>query len=264
MPKCLECRMLVANECTAYTIAQETLGREPMPPPLGACMIPIVEEYLQFIKKNMRILDVGCGSWTTIKAYCESVGAHYEGIDTATEYFGKKTVATQIENLAELSFPDEYFDLVIGNQTMEHWGEYGCTLNWGLYQCFRVCKQHGRVLMNVPIYYHGTWQFMLGNLEIIKGLFTPFSGQVSFNKWAEQSIPIPSILPYPGYWPLQDKPAYILDIHAVKDRTLPSGYNNHGASSGRLAQLLNYPLSYSVYRVLRKVGLFSQDYAFLP
>lgn len=257
MSKCSECRMLVANECSIYATAKEILGREIPPPPLGSCVIPIVENYLHLITKGMRVLDVGCGSWGLIKAYCQSVGADYEAIDTESEYFNKKTVATRIENLAELSFPDEYFDLVIGNQTMEHWGEYGCTLDWGLYQCFRVCKQDGKVLINVPIHFHGTQTFMLGQLEKIKNLFAPFSGQVTFHKWGYPSEPIPSLLPYPGYWVLRNKPAYVLDIQAVKDRKLPSGYNNHGANSGIIAQLLNYPLSYNVYRVLRKVGIFS-------
>jgi len=221
-------------------------------------MIPIVEDYLFFIREGMRILDVGCGSWDMIKGYCKKIGAHYEGIDTEIHYFGKKTVATHIENLAELSFPNEYFELVIGNQTMEHWGENGCTLRWGLYQCFRVCKQNGQVLMNVPIHFHGTREFMLGELEALSRLFIPFSGQISFHKWGSPRDVIGALFPFPGYWLLRDRPAYILDIQAVKDRPLPSGYTNSDARSGRLAQLLNYPLSYNVYRVLRKAGIFRQ------
>lgn len=96
MPKCLECRMLVANKCSIYATAKEMLGRDIPPPPLGTCVIPIVEEYLRLITKGMRILDVGCGSWNMIKTHCDSVGAYYEGIDTESEYFGKKTVATRI------------------------------------------------------------------------------------------------------------------------------------------------------------------------
>lgn len=140
---------------------------------------------------------------------------------------------------------------------MEHWGEYGCSLKWGLYQCFRVCKPNGRVLMNVPIHFHGTRTFMLGELEQLQSLFAPFSGQVEFYKWGSPSAPIASLFPYPGYWILRDSPSYVLDIQAVKNRKIPSGYNNHGATNGRLAQLMNYPLSYNFYRVLRKAGLFA-------
>jgi len=257
--------MLVDDQCAAHKIAKETLGRQLPPPPLGACMIPIVEDYLSYISRGMRVLDIGCGSWNRIKSYCNKVGAYYEGIDAQTEYAGNETVATRIENLAELSFTDESFDLVIGNQTMEHWAENGCTLKWGLYQCFRVCKPYGKVLMNVPIHFHGTKTFMMGNMERLYQLFSPFSTQVSFYKWGNPSDPLPRLFPHPGYLPLCNKAAYVLDIQAIKDRPLPKKYSNRGASTGRLAQLFNYPYSYNIYRILQKVGVFPKGWAlFLP
>lgn len=252
MPGCSECRMLLENQCSAYATAREVLGRELPPPPLGACEIPIVEDYLHLIKPGMYVLDIGCGSWDRIKSYCENVGAHYEGIDTEPEYFGKKSVATRFENLADLSFSNESFDLVIGNQTMEHWAEHGCTVRWGLYQCFRVCKMGGQVLMNVPIHFHGTRSFMLGDLESLERLFSLFSNQVHFYKWGFPSDPIPNFFSYPRYSRLQDKPAYVLDIQAIKDRPLPEGLSNFGAAYGRFSQLINYPLSYNLYRVTSK------------
>lgn len=253
MPKCSECRMLVNNSCFAYNRSEEILGRKVPPPPLGACALPIVEDYLHFIKKDMRVLEIGCGSWNLIKNHCQKVGADYEGIDTEPEYFGIKTVATRLENLAKLSFPNEYFDVVIGNQTMEHWIENGCLLRWGLYQCFRVCKQNGRVLMNVPIHFHGSKQFMFGKLETIQKLFSAFSEQVYFEKWGDPSDPLPACFPFPGYKSLDNRPAYVLDIQAIKNIPIPTGYNNLGAISGRLSELLNYPVSFNVYRLVNKL-----------
>jgi len=218
-------------------------------------MIPIVENYLAFIKPGMRVLEIGCGSWDLVRNYTQDIGAHYEGIDTQTEYFGRKTVATRIQNLACLSFPNEHFDVVIGSQTMEHWAEHGCSLRWGLHQCFRVCKPNGLVLMNVPIHYHGTHQFMLGRLKVLDSLFALFSDTVSFERWGRPARPLPPLYPYPGYWGLRHKPAYVLDIKATKDRPLPSGAHNRLAPSGRLAQVINYPFSYNVYRVACKTGL---------
>ena len=118
MPPCARCDMLKANQCSALTRAKETLGRPLPPPPLGACMIPIVESYLSMIEEGTRILDVGCGSWNLIRSHCEKIGAHYEGIDVQPDYFGEKVIATRIENLQELSFPDDHFDVVIGNQIL--------------------------------------------------------------------------------------------------------------------------------------------------
>lgn len=253
MVACSDCHKLQADGCVAYLEAQAVLGRSLPPPPLGACEIPIVENYLQFIQPGMAVLEIGCGSWDLIKTHCEAAGATYEGIDTQREYFGKKTIATRLENLADLSFADESFDLVIGNQTMEHWGEYGCSLAWGLYQCFRVCKPGGSVFMNVPIHFHGTRPFMLGHLQYLRQLFEPFSHQLTLTPWGTPSAPLADLYPHSGYWQLKHKPAYILDIQAVKDRSLPTHYHNHFASHGVLAQLLNYPFSYNVYRLLRKL-----------
>lgn len=247
--------MLVNGECEGYHIALATLGRTIPAPPLGGCVIPIVQNYCQMISKGTRVLDIGCGSWSLLKQRCNSVGAHYDGIDVLEEYFGVETVATRIENLAELSFPDDHFDAVIGNQTMEHWGEYGCTLNWGLHQCFRVCKPGGRVCLNVPIYFHGTREFMLGDLDGIRRLFEPFSSETTFEAWGKPCDPLPPVNPFKGYWRHRGKPPYVLDIQAIKNRPLPAGCSNRGAVSGRRAQLQNYPLSYNVYRVLRRLKL---------
>lgn len=245
--------MLHNDQCSASEIAKATLGRPPAPPPIGACMIPIVEDYLTMIRPGMRVLDIGCGSWELIRRHCQTIGASYDGIDIASDYFGVKTVATRLENLADLSFPDECFDMVLGNQSMEHWEEYGCTLAWGLYQCFRVCKPGGRVLLNVPFHYHGTAPFLLGRIETLRELFRPYSDRVEFHEWGNPSDPLPPYLPNVGYWRLSGRTAYVVDIHAVKDRPLPAGYSNRGAHTGRLAELMKYPFSFNIYRVLRKL-----------
>ena len=256
MPECKECSMLSENKCLAYEENKHLIGRPIPPPPLGSCAIPIVKGYLDFIQPGMRVLEIGCGSWDLVKSHCQKVGAVYEGIDTEAEYYGKKTVATRLENLANLSFPDEHFDIVIGNQTMEHWPENGCSLEWGLFQCFRVCKSNGQVLLNVPIHFHGSKIFMLGNIDAIKALFSSFSNRVNLTKWGSPSIPFNNLFPWPGYSQLEQKPAYVLDIVATKDKETPTSFNNRFAFGGRLAELVHYPISFNLYRILRKAGFF--------
>jgi len=252
MQPCAECRKMIQGSCSASSEARATLGRPVPPPPLGACMIPIAEDYVKMINNGMRVLEIGCGSWSVIKDRCYEVGATYEGIDTRTEYFGNKTIATRLENLAELSFPDNYFDLVIGMQTMEHWPEQKCSLQWGLYQCFRVCKFYGRILMNVPINFHGSRIFMSGNLKKIKKIFLTFSSQVKFEPWGFPSYPLPPLICYPG-WVLRKKISFIVDIQAIKDKELSGHYHNsiyQGRWSYiRYAQI--YPLSYCFDIILR-------------
>jgi SAM-dependent methyltransferase len=260
MPSCAECKWLVGKRCSAYELAQAELKRPLPPPPSGACMIPIVEGYLAAIGSGARVLEIGCGAWTKIRAHCERVGARYEGIDTQAEYFGVKSAATRIENLASLSFADDSFDLVIGNQTMEHWAEYGCATEWGLYQCFRACKPGGKVLLNIPIHFHGTRNFLLGELGRIRRKFEPFSSQVTFEKWGSPCAPLPPLFVHPDYLLLRGKPAYVIDIQAVKDKPLPRGYSNRWGMSGRVSQLFNYPFTYNVHRAVKKLsGLWRSE-----
>lgn len=254
--------MLKDGVCVAARIAAETFKR-PLcrPRPLAACVVAIVEQYSRCIKKGHKVLDIGCGSWQWLRDYCSTIGAHYEGLDVAQEYFVVRTAATRIENLAALSFPDDEFDVVIGNQTMEHWSENGCSLQWGLYQCFRVCRPQGQVFMNVPIHFHGSRPFLFGELEHLRELFSRFSGKVTFESWAHPSDPLPPLYANPGYWPLRRKPAYVLDIRATRDRALPSSPRSRCTAIGKVGRVLHRPLSFHVYYAARTCGLFRRQAA---
>jgi SAM-dependent methyltransferase len=246
--------MLENGACAASALAVAELKRPMAPPPIGACMIPIVEDYCALIKKGMSVLEIGCGSWGKVRAACEKAGAHYDGVDAQGDYYGEEVVATRVENLADLSFPDEAFDLVIATQSMEHWAEHGCDTQWGLRQAFRVCRTGGKVLLNVPIHFHGTAPFLLGDLDAIKELFAPFSAQASFEKWGDPPGPIAPYTVYDDYPALRGKHAYILDVRAVKDKPVPQDLSNLGLT-GRAAQLVYYPFSYNWHRLLSKLGL---------
>lgn len=253
MPECSKCSYLDGARCRAHELAKEELKRPLPPPPSGACMIPIVEQYLHEIKFGMRVLEVGCGSWTKIRDHCHKVGAHYDGIDPQKAYFGVESVATRIENLADLSFEDNRFDIVIGNQTMEHWGEHGCSLERGLYQCFRVCKPQGRVFLNVPIHFHGTKEFMLGDIDKLQRLFEKFSSDVHFERWGYPSDPIPAFHPFPGFSTLRNRPAHVLDIQAVKNKALPIRAPKAHSFQGKMARVVNYSVRFNLYRIAQKL-----------
>lgn len=253
MPSCQDCQWREGTTCTAHAKAQADLQRPLPPPPTGACTIAIVESYLPVIKPGMKVLEVGCGTWSRIRDHCRQVGAAYEGLDVQAEYYGIPCIATRLENLAALSFPDGEFDLVIGNQTMEHWAEHGCTLEWGLYQCFRVTKPGGSVFMNVPIHFHGTKDFLHGNLGRLRALFERFSGDVGVESWGTPTNPLVPYFPHPGFGALRGKPAYVVDIRATRDRQLPVGIRNIWGFNGKLAQIVHYSLSFNLYRVMQKL-----------
>jgi SAM-dependent methyltransferase len=217
--------------------------------------VPIAESYCELIKPGMRVLEIGCGSWSRIKDRCDEVGAHYDGVDVIDEYYGKKTVATRLENVAALSFDDDSFDLVIGNQTLEHWAEYGCRTDWGLQQCFRVMKPGGSLLMNVPMYFHGVTPFLMGKTDEIRAMIAPFSSTAELIHWGAETAPLKPHFSHPKYAPLKDKVAHILDIRATKDKPFKATWTNQSAANGFLARLLNNPPSYVLYQGLARIGL---------
>jgi SAM-dependent methyltransferase len=254
MPTCLNCSELSDGQCMAYQNAKLEYGRPIPPPPIGACTMAIVRGYTKLIKKGMNVLDIGCGTWPYLRDYCKEVGANYEGIDTQKEYYGVKTIASRIENLSELSYPDDNFDLVIGNQTIEHWAEYGCDTVWGLYQCFRVCKPEGKVLMNAPIHFHGVAPFLPGRFDEIEKLFMTFSETVTIERWGEDPRPFSPFIAHRKYKKLMNSHAFIIDIRAVKDIALPMISGNKRIPM-RLKRWLNYDVSYFLYLLRLKLRL---------
>jgi SAM-dependent methyltransferase len=252
MPDCKNCVSLVNNECIANIEAKSNFGRPVPPPPIGSCTIEITKIYANKIKKGDKVLDIGCGSWSFLRDHCDKVGALYEGIDTQKEYYGVKTVATKIENLADLSYPDNFFDFVIGNQTIEHWGEFGCDTIWGMYQCFRVCKVGGYVFMNAPIHYHGVSEFVNGDFEKINEMFGLFSSTMSIENWGENSYPLERFIAHKNFRKLRNKHAYIIDINAKKDKLLPKISPNKSFIPMKIKRWMNYDLSYLFYLFLKK------------
>lgn len=253
MPACLQCKWRVENHCSAYDVALKELKRTLPPPPSGACTIAIVDTYLHKIQKGMRVLEVGCGTWSKILDHCKLVGAQYEGLDVQKSYYGIPCIATRFENISDLSFKDEEFDVVIGNQTMEHWAENGCTLEWGLYQCFRVLKNDGLLLINVPIHFHGTKEFVHGDIKKISQIFSKFSSLIKMESWGNPSEPLRPFFAHPNFKDLQNKPAYVLNIIAKKNKALPLNIRNTFGFKGKLAQLFHYSISYNFYRLKSKV-----------
>jgi SAM-dependent methyltransferase len=195
---------------------------------IRACVAAIGNEYSSLIKRDNHILEIGCGTWSPIWEHCRRVGAMWEGIDISPTYYGKPTIATRIESVEELSFPDATFDIVIGNQTMEHWNEFGCRPELGLWQCFRVCKPGGMVWMNVPIHFHGSRIFVEADIPGIETLFRPFAIDIRLFKWGRDRSPMAPVDLLPGYAYRGERTTYVLDIRATRVASLPprpAGYS---------------------------------------
>jgi SAM-dependent methyltransferase len=210
MAACVDCVYLDSQN------RQCSVGRKKV---LRNCILPIVEGYHKYLSSGHRVLEVGCGAWSPTREYCLQIGAAWEAIDILETYMGKKTLATRIASVEAIPFPDEYFDFVIANQSMEHWEENNVPLQRGLNEIFRVLKTGGVALINVPIHFHGGYRFVRGDIDGIRQLFAPYSSEVRLEKWRSPSDPLPPFYHLRhSYWfsELRNKPAYVLDIQAKK------------------------------------------------
>jgi SAM-dependent methyltransferase len=246
--------MLEDRKCTALPEVWKEVERPLFP--FAACVVPILDGYLSLIRPGMSVLEIGPGYWPLVRDHCHRVGAQWEGIDSEKSHNARDVIATRFENLRDLSLEDETFDLVIGTQTMEHWAEFDCDLSWGLFQCFRVLKPTGQLLLNVPIHHHGSRTFLSGDYERLRALFAPYSTSVAFEEWGNPSTPLSPSFPNPGYWPFRRKPAYIVDIRATKDKTLPHDPPARPEPRSKLRRALTcYPPGWIGFQLLRRLGL---------
>lgn len=211
MPACISCKELVFEQKICSSAHHK---------PLRSCISPIVNEYHSLLLRKSRVLEIGCGAWSPSKHYCEQNEIVWEGIDVSETYMGKRTIATKIASVGALPFKNEYFDFVIGNQTLEHWEENNVPLRKGLSEVFRVLKPSGVALFNVPIHFHGHYLFIEGNLESIRNLLLPYCSEVRLEPWRKPAFPLTEITHLKKLFrhrpELAGSHAYILDIRARK------------------------------------------------
>ena len=65
--------------------------------------------------------------------------------------------------------------------------------------------------------------------------------------------------PVSRYWRQSRTPAYILDIQMIKTRETAPEKRPLFNATGRAAQVLHYPFSFNLYRVLNKLKLIRSN-----
>jgi len=116
--------------------------------------------------KNVKVLEIGCGNWDYAKNIFENNKCEWYGFDVLNNKL------TNIKgSVSSIPFLDNSFDVIIGNQTMEHWFEYGVSFKKALSEINRVLRKNGVLILNAPIHVHGHPFFLKGNIDKKINLF---------------------------------------------------------------------------------------------
>ncbi|MEM9953289.1 MAG: class I SAM-dependent methyltransferase [Chloroflexota bacterium] len=253
MPDCIDCKWRIDELCTA----RPTDWKDVPINHVRACVVAITEQYKNLIQASTSVLEIGCGTWSPIREHCLQIGAHWEGIDIVALHDSKPTIATRIESVENLSFPNQTFDFVIGNQSLEHWNENGTRLAVGLWQCFRVCKVGGQVIMNVPIHNHGASIFVKGDTATIKAAFAPYTSTIALETWRKHPHPLSVVKQLPNRFTDNALSIYILDIRATRADEIGTQPTSYRFKHRLWRELIDHRLDYLLYKIARRIGLLS-------
>lgn len=120
---------------------------------------------------SSRSLEVGCGVQSVFRDKLGG-GSRWEGIDVfARNERGVPTIATRIASVAAIPFPAGSFDVVLANQSIEHWHEYHVGITAALAEIRRVLSDDGRAVINFPVHLHGHRFFVRGDFGAIDKCF---------------------------------------------------------------------------------------------
>lgn len=181
--------------------------------PIRKCIIASLEKHLSSIK-NKIICEIGCGAWSYAKNIVEPNNCTWLGIDPL-EYDskGRKIIRTHKGTANSIPLPNNHVDIVLANQSLEHWHEYKTTFRSGFLEMYRILKPGGTLIMNFPIHLHGHPVFIKGETEKIKKLWNPKLWEnIKYEEWRKE------------YYPLEKYQGWKL-ISGIKNKMIPDPDN---------------------------------------
>ena len=182
MPACVDCIKFDPSgpRCTVEDVS-----------PIRQCVIASLEQHLSALEGRL-VCEIGCGAWPFAKNIVEGKGCEWLGIDPK-EYngMGRKTIRTHEGTVASVPLPDDHVDVVLANQSLEHWHEYGTSFRRGFREIHRILKPGGVLIMNFPIHLHGHPIFIRGEISNIRALWSPkLWNNLVFEEWRRNYHPL--------------------------------------------------------------------------
>jgi ubiquinone/menaquinone biosynthesis C-methylase UbiE len=107
---------------------------------------------LEYIKKNEKLLDLGCGNGRLYKRI-QSLGVDYTGIDLSENLIKKAEelypqAKFYVASALDLSFPDSTFDKIISIAVLHHIPSYKLRIKF-MEEVHRVLKKDGQLILTV-------------------------------------------------------------------------------------------------------------------
>lgn len=160
-------------------------------------MVASTEAHLRIAPGTMA-LEIGSHRHSHGRRIIETLGGTWTGIEpTLGPEAAARIGAGGYGHAAEIPFPDGTFDLVFGNQSIEHWGEphpnipRAASHQECLEEIARVLRPGGRLYLDAPIHLHGHEMFILGDLPRIQALFdVSLWDELQFERWRHEWEPL--------------------------------------------------------------------------
>lgn len=141
------------------------------------------------LQPGQKVLEIGPGATRIMRRTTHWKGATWHGIDPVWQNNPNRQAWKG--TAAHIPFVDAFFDWVVAFDTMEHWEEFGETPVDGLKEIARVLKPCGELVVTVPIYLHGGFEFLSGDLQRIESYFLTDSWEpVWFEEWRRCPSPL--------------------------------------------------------------------------
>lgn len=195
MPDCVHCSWFSAEHQTC-TISMAT---QPGDCFLRNCVYAILHKHCRFM--TGRVLEIGFGMRRTARKLLHR-NAEWFGIEPRWESRPERNAWKA--TVSNIPFPEQFFNHVLGTETMEHWHEKGSSIEEGLREVARVLKPGGTAIFTVPLHLHGAKIFLDGDLVAIRKLFDErWWMPPVLEEWRKHYAPCP-----PPFGPIQEQSSW--------------------------------------------------------